>query len=91
MAKTVSLAPKLDTAATASLREEVLAATDEDLVFDGANVEQLGGLSLELLMSVGALWKKAGKSVALENASPQMIDDLKRYGLTPDTLLEFAA
>ncbi len=91
MAKTVSLAPKLDTSATTLLRDELLAAADQDLILDGANVEQLGGQSLELLMSIGVLWKKAGKSVSLENASPQMIDDLKRYGLAPDTLLEFAA
>jgi len=91
MAKQVSLAPKLDTAATASLRDELLSHVDEDLVLDGSKVEQLGGMSLELLMSVGALWRQAGKSVKLEEPSPQLLDDLNRYGLTPDTLLEFAA
>lgn len=91
MAKQVSLAPKLDTSSTAALRDELLAAQDDDLVFDGSKVEQLGGLTLELLISVGALWRKAGRSVTLENPSEQMVDDLRRYGLTPDSLLEFAA
>lgn len=91
MAKQVSLAPKLDTAMAVSLREELLAAAGDDLVLDGSNVEQLGGLSLELLMSVGALWRKDGHSVSLEKASPQLVDDLNRFGLTPDTLWEFTA
>ncbi len=91
MAKMVTLVPKLDTAASVALRDEILAAVDEDLVFDGTVVEQVGGLCLELLMSAGTLWPKAGHSVSLENPSMQMVDDLKRFGLTPDTLLESAA
>lgn len=91
MAKRVTLAPRLDTAALTALRDQVLACTDDDIVFDGKDVEQLGGLCLELLMSAGTLWPKAGRSVSLEDPSPQMIDDLKRFGLTPATLLESAA
>ena len=91
MAKQISLATKLDTASTAALRDEVLAAQGEDLIFDGSQVEQLGGLTLELLISVGALWRKAGHSVTLDNPSDQLVEELKRLGLTPDTLLEFAA
>lgn len=91
MAKQVSLGSKLDTASTTALRDEILGAQGEDLVFDGSQVEQLGGLTLELLISVGALWRKSGQSVTLDNPSEQLVDDLKRLGLTPDTLLEFAA
>lgn len=91
MAKRVTLVPRLDTAASAALREDILAAQNEDLVFDGAGVEQIGGLCLELLMSAGVLWAKAGHAATLENPSLQMVDDLKRFGLTPDTLLESAA
>ena len=91
MAKKVSLSAKLDTAASALLRDEFLTHENEDLVLDGSAVEQLGGQCLELIMSVGVLWAKAGHKVTLEAPSPQMVDDLKRFGLTPDTLLESAA
>ncbi len=91
MAKKVTLVRKLDTAASAALRDEIRAAAGNDLIFDGAGVEQIGGLCLELLMSTGTLWPKDGRSVSLENPSLQMVDDLKRFGLTPDTLLETAA
>lgn len=91
MAKQVSLGSKLDTASTAALRDEILSAEGEDLILDGSQVEQIGGLTLELLISVGALWRQAGQSVTLNNPSDQLVDDLKRLGLTPDTVLEFAA
>ena len=91
MAKQVSLASKLDTSSTAALRDEILAAQGEDLVFDGSQVEQFGGLALELLISVGALWRKAGQTVTMENPSDHLVEALQRLGLTPDTVLEFAA
>lgn len=91
MAKQVCLAPKLDTASTLALRDEVLAAQGEDLIIDGSQVELLGGLALELLISIGALWRKAGQSVTLDAPSEQLVVELKRLGLTPATVLEFAA
>ncbi|MEM6388047.1 MAG: STAS domain-containing protein [Pseudomonadota bacterium] len=91
MVKQVTLSPKLDTAATAELRKNLLSAKDEDLVLDASSVEMIGGACLELLLSAGVLWKKAGHSITLENPSDQMADDLGRFGLTPDTLLEYAA
>lgn len=91
MAKRVTLVSKLDTAAATALRDEIRAAVGGDLIFDGADVEQIGGLCLELLMSTGTLWPKAGHTASLENPSFQMVDDLNRLGLTPDTLLESAA
>lgn len=91
MVKRVALGRKLDTAASSALRDELLTAADSDIVLDGAEVEQLGALCLEVILSVVALWPKSGHSVSLENPSSQMVDDLGRFGLTPDTLLECAA
>lgn len=91
MAKQVALASKMDTAATVALRDEISAALDEDLVIDGSKVEHLGALGLEVLCSAVVLWKKAGKTVSLESPSTQLIDDLSRFGLTTDKLLEYAA
>ena len=91
MAKQMSLAAKLDTAAAAGLRSQLEGASDESIVFDAGQVEQLGTLCLELLMSAVVLWRNAGQSITFENISKQMTDDLGRVGLTPDALQEYAA
>lgn len=91
MVKQVSLAPKLDTAASADLLKSLTDAQGEDVVLDAAAVEMIGGNCLEILLSAGAIWKAAGQMITLENASPQMTDDLGRFGLTPETVLEYAA
>ena len=91
MAKRVTLPEKLDTASAPALRDELAAAQTEDVVLDAANVQQFGGLCLEILMSACAIWKRAGRTITIENATPQMTDDLGRFGLTPETLVEYAA
>lgn len=88
MVKRIALAPKLDTAASAELRTALQDARDEDVLLDASEVEMLGALCLELLMSAGALWKAAGHSISIENVSAQMGDDLGRFGLSPDNVLE---
>jgi chemotaxis protein CheX len=90
MVKRVPLAAKLDTAASAELRETLISAGDEDIVLEAGAVEMLGGACVELLLTASVLWRKAGQAMTLENVSPQMADDLGRFGLTPETLLEFA-
>ncbi len=91
MVKRVALAPKLDTAAAAELRNSLVDAQGDDIVLDGSAVEMIGALCIETLMSVAAIWSASGRSVTIEAASPQMIDDLSRLGLSTETLLEYAA
>ena len=80
----VVLNSKLDSAHAEALRDILLKNQSDDIELDGSAVEQIGGQCLELLMSVRHLWGQNGKSVVLENASKQMIDDLARFGLTSD-------
>ena len=91
MAKQVSLPAKLDTATCADLRDQLKAASDDSIVFDASKVEQLGAMCLELLLSAVVLWRRAGHSISFENVSAQMTDDLTRFGLTPETLVEYTA
>ncbi len=91
MAKTVGLAAKLDTAAAMALRDELAKAQGADLVLDGSQVELLGGLCLELLLSACAHWRRSGHDVTFENVSQNMINDLSHYGLSPEKLLELPA
>ncbi len=90
MMKRIALAPKLETAAAAELRKSLVEAQDHDIVVDASAVEMIGALCVEILMSVAAVWSKHGRSVTIEDASPQMIDDLGILGLTTETLLEYA-
>ncbi|MCV6594627.1 MAG: STAS domain-containing protein [Silicimonas sp.] len=82
MATRIVLKEKLDSASVEELREALLAAKDDDIALDGSAVEQLGGLSLELLMAARHLWGQAGKSLTLDTPSVQLIEDLGRFGLS---------
>lgn len=88
MAKRVSLSPKLDTAAGSTLLAELRAAEGEDIVLDASKVELLGARCLEILMGTAAIWTAAGHAVSVENPSPQMIENLGHFGLTPETMME---
>ncbi|MCG6882821.1 MAG: STAS domain-containing protein [Silicimonas sp.] len=91
MAKRIALPSKLDTAAAAALRDDLIAAEGTDIVFDAGQVEQIGALCLETILSAAALWKAEGLTVTLDSPSAQLTEDLSRFGLTPATLLEHAA
>lgn len=91
MAKRVVLGQKLDTAASAGLWDALLKAKGDDIVLDGSHVDMLGAQCLELLLGAVALWRRDGHSVSLEDPSPQMIENLGRFGLTPDLMVEDAA
>lgn len=84
MTKQVALETKLDSAAVDKLRTDLLAVQDSDVALDGSAVEHIGGLCLELLMSVRHLWGATGHTVTIENPSERMLDDLGRFGLTHD-------
>lgn len=88
MAKRLALGPKLDTASAPGLRDQLLAGIDGDLALDGGAVEQLGALCLEVILSAAALARSAGHRVTVENVSDAMVENLGRFGLTPETLTE---
>lgn len=87
MAKQLILQAKLDTSSAEQLRDELVAADGQDLVLDGAHVEQVGALCAEILMSVRHLWEQNQKTVSIENPSHQMQDNLGRMGLCLDDLV----
>lgn len=91
MVNEVPLAAKLDTAASAELRASLQAVKDGNVILDASAVEMIGGMCLEILMTAGVIWKSAGHEITLQNPSQQMTEDLARFGLTADTLLEYSA
>ncbi|NNE79650.1 MAG: STAS domain-containing protein [Silicimonas sp.] len=82
--KRLVLDEKLDTAAADKLRDAIVSAETDDIVADGAGVAVLGALCLELLMSARVLWTQNGKSFVLENPSEPLVENLVRFGVTPD-------
>lgn len=91
MAKQVTLDAKLDSAVAPDLGRRLIAAKDEDVALDGSQVEQLGALCLEVLMSARHLWSAAGHAFTLQAPSDRMVDDLARFGLTPEDFAGDAA
>lgn len=82
MAKRLVLNAKLDTSSAKDLRNELVDAHGDDLVLDAAQVEHLGGLCAEVLLSARHLWHQQNASLAVENASDALIEHLSRMGLS---------
>jgi anti-anti-sigma regulatory factor len=82
MAKRLVLNAKLDTSSARHLRDELIEAHGDSLVLDGSQVELLGGLCTEVLMSARHLWQQKNDSLTVENASIAMVDQLGRMGLS---------
>lgn len=87
MAQRLVLKAKLDTSSAPQLRDDLVAADGQDLILDATQVEQLGALCAEVLLSVRHLWMQKKQSVTIENPSSQLIDNLGRMGLSLDDLV----
>jgi chemotaxis protein CheX len=87
MAKQLVLKAKLDTSSAGQLRDDLVAADGQNLVMDGADVEHLGALCTEVLLSIRHLWAQKQHAVSIENPSTQMIDNLGQMGLSLDDLV----
>ncbi|NNE89895.1 MAG: STAS domain-containing protein [Silicimonas sp.] len=86
MAKRLVLDAKLDTSGANELRSELVAAHGEDLIIDASQVEFLGALCTELLLSARHLWQQQKTRLTIENASNALIDNLERMGLSLDDI-----
>ncbi len=69
MTASLMLPPVLDGAAAAGLRSLLLAHRGRDLTLDGAAVERLGGLCLQVLLSARRTWEADGASLSIVHAS----------------------
>ena len=87
MAKRLVLNAKLDTSSANDLRHEIVDAHGTDLVIDAAQVEFLGGLCTEVLLSARHLWQQQNASLVIENASDALIEHLQRMGLSLDDIV----
>jgi chemotaxis protein CheX len=73
----VKLPALLDLGAAASLRSNLMAARGAPLEIDGGDVDRLGGLCLQVLLSAKATWAADGYPLRFTNASPSMSEALR--------------
>lgn len=84
MAKRLVLNAKLDTSHADLLRSELMEAHGQDVALDASQVELCGALCSELLLCAHHLWEQEKKSLRIENATSEMIENLSTMGLSLD-------
>ena len=80
MTATVVLPPVLDLRAAEPLKGELLAARGQALTLDGAAVERLGGLCLQLLLSAIRTWRADGQALTFVNVSEAFASQWSAFG-----------
>ena len=76
----VRLPAVLDIRAAGTLRDDLLALRGSDIILDGGEVERIGGLCLQVLISARKTWDADGKRFALNPASAALNEQLAAYG-----------
>jgi chemotaxis protein CheX len=74
---TLTLPPVLDLKAAAPLRSLILAHRGQDLDLDAANVERIGGLCLQVLLSARKTWAADQKTIRIINLF-ETVQDIMR-------------
>jgi chemotaxis protein CheX len=79
-ASRLQLIDNLDLKAAAPLRAEILALCHMPLDIDASNVQRLGGLCLQVLMSAQATWAADAIPFAISSPSPAFQEALSLFG-----------
>lgn len=76
----LSLVPNLDLQAAEPLRAELMALRGRPLTIDAADVNRLGGLCLQVLMSARRIWSEDGHSLTVDQPSSAFTEQLAGFG-----------
>ena len=87
MTARIMLDARLDTSAAEKLRSQLRFAVGNDLILDANDVERIGGLCLEALLTAKQVWAKSGHQMQLKNCSQEFLDDLGSLGVQPGDLI----
>ncbi|MEY4254855.1 MAG: hypothetical protein RLZZ141_82 [Pseudomonadota bacterium] len=79
-ASRLKLIENLDLKAAAPLRSEFLALRHTALDVDASNVQRLGGLCLQVLMSAQATWAADAVPFSISSPSPAFQEALSLFG-----------
>ena len=80
MARTLVLPEIIDVVAVAPLHKELCGLRGEDIQIDASNVQRVGGLGLQVLLSAAATWRSDGHSLATINASQTFTETVRLSG-----------
>ena len=87
----IRLHPVLDLKAAAPLRDEFLAARGTPVTVDAADVQRLGGLCVQVLLSARATWAADDQPLVLKHPSDDFLEGLTLFGASPFTAAEAGA
>ena len=79
-AAAVRLPARLDLNAAGPLAEQLSRLRRRAVVIDASEVERLGGLCLQVLLSARAAWAADGAAFEVGNRSPAFQEDLVLFG-----------
>lgn len=91
MAKELILDAKLDSAAAEALRSTLSEYQAEDVVLNASQVELIGGLCLEVILSAQHHWTKAGRAFSVSDPSESCSANLVHFGVNVASLTENSA
>ena len=77
---TVSLMPVLDLQAVEPLRAELMSLRGRPLEIDASQVNRLGGLCLQVLMSARKIWAEDGVTLTVNQPSQAFSEQLTAFG-----------
>jgi chemotaxis protein CheX len=80
-AETLRLPPILDLKAAAPLRAQLLELKGKPVVLDGTDVQRLGGLCLQVLLSARDTWSHDGMPFSLTAASEALEQTFSLFGV----------
>ena len=72
----------MDLASAAPLKAELLARRGGPLELDGSDVQRMGGLAVQLLLSARATWAADGQPFEVAESSDAMREALSNLGAT---------
>jgi chemotaxis protein CheX len=80
MTATLTLPSVLDIKAAEPLRVQLLAFRGQDVVLNASNVERLGALCLQILISAQQTWAREGLTVAIDQTSESFANQWNMFG-----------
>lgn len=86
MSDPITLAPRLDLSAASALMNAFKDNTGDELIMDLSEVNHLGALCLQVMISAATAATAAGRTVSVQNASDRVIDQLRVMGMTPEAI-----
>ncbi len=80
MARTLVLPEIIDVTAVGPLHKELCGMRGDDIQLDASNVQRVGGLGLQVLLSAAATWRGDGHRLAAINPSQAFTETVRLSG-----------